>query len=367
MRYSFTTALTFIKRNMMMTAISIVSISLALVIPAIFMTQYFTARNNFNQYARLVDLQNTYIVNVSSANYQELDVILVDELMNTTNVAKNVHFYSRMHANFIIHNYHFITGIDLTEVTPSIHELYNDDALYQGRWLSNQNEGMVGRRVANLFEVKEGDALNIGNDEFIVTGIFDIPTKNNSIWIHYEENTERTRWNMWYYVQILEVSEQHNESDLTLFFRERGFDADVLHPIHYIQRLESHLASGWLISLLLSVIAILYCMLNIGAVQSLYTNEHQKNSAIMRALGASHSFILAQEFIRTLIISFLTSSLSFLILFLIDDYNLLKIIEMEVGHQTFFFIWLISLLILNIFVIFSHIKTSKCSISSILK
>jgi hypothetical protein len=87
----------------------------------------------------------------------------------------------------------------------------------------------------------------------------------------------------------------------------------------------------------------------------------------MRALGASRFFILVQVFLRSLIVSFTASSLSFLILFMIDHYNILSIIEMDIGNSTFFFTWLISLSIINIFIIRFYMKTSKISISEILK
>jgi hypothetical protein len=145
-----------------------------------------------------------------------------------------------------------------------MNELYNN-SVYQGSFLSAPNEGMVGRIIANLYNVEINDVLKIGNSEFIITGIFDIPTQNESIWIHYGEATDRTRWTIRYYIQTSGVNEQY-ENYLRSFFRQRGFFVDVLSPNEYIGRMQAHLVNGWLVSFFLSVIAVLYCVLNIGTI-----------------------------------------------------------------------------------------------------
>jgi hypothetical protein len=96
--------------------ISIISISLALVIPAVFMTQYFTARGNFNRYQHMINLQNIYVVNIDLLNDEDLNFIPIDELVETMSFIENAYLYSRIHSNFIMHHHQFIVGGRLTEI-----------------------------------------------------------------------------------------------------------------------------------------------------------------------------------------------------------------------------------------------------------
>lgn len=367
MVYSFAIAFTFIRRNMATTIISVISMSLALLIPAIFMTQYFTARHNLSDYLRMINLQDTYITDVDMNHIEDVDLVLLNEALTAADFTRNVYLYSRFHSNFVMHNHQFIAGTELTQVSPNIKALYGDDFLYQGNWLEHENEMVVGLRTAKRFGIEVNDRIHIGNDEFIVTGIFNIPTKNESIWIYYSDAADRTIFSIRHYIQVLGSDEQQAEHDLGFFFREQGIRASVTQAAVYVRQLEEHVAGGWIASLFLSVIAIIYCVLNIGIIQSLHANEHQKNKAIMNALGASHTFVLRLEFIRSCIVSFVASGFSFLILYLLQRYNVLVIIEMNAGYETFFLLWFLSLLITNIFIIYFHRKVRRTTISEILK
>lgn len=370
MKYALVVALALIKRNLVTTMISIISVSLALTIPAIFITQYFTILSNLDEYFQMINLDSTYIINIENIHeidIQKLDLTELNEQLSAIDFVENVYLYSRSDANFIMHNQQFIVGVGirLIQVTFNINELYNYYPLYQGSWLTTENESVIGRRVANRFGVQIGDQLSVGNDEFIVTGIFDIPTKNEGIWIHYGKSVGRAIWGIRYYIRALENNEQY-EDYLATFFSERGLIANVSCANTYIS-LESRLASGWRILLFLSAVSMVYCILNIAAVQSLHANEQQRNNAIMHALGASRSFILVQEFIRSFIISFVAASITFFILFLLEHFNFLTITEMSVGYQTFLFIFLSSFLLVNIISIYSYIKTRRITISEMLK
>lgn len=366
MKYLFETSLTLIKRNIVTNVISIISVALALTVPAVFMTQYFTARDNFNEYLSLINLQDVLIVNIVSYDFERLDLVSTDELVENIDFIEIAHLYSRVFSEMVMHNHNFIVGVDLVEISPSISELYDESALYIGSWISNENEAMVGKITANLFEIEIGDTLHVGSNELIITGIFDIPTQNENIWWSFGGVENSHLQSVHYYVKTLE-SNEYQMNYLENFFQERNHAVDVLQEFEYVERLEARVSSGWLVSAVLSGIAILYSFLNIGIIQSLHVDEHKKNNAIMRALGSSHWFVLFQEIVRTFIVSLVASSISFVILSLISYYNIFRIIEMRVGYQTFFFTWFVSFIVMNFFVIWFHFKTSRISISAVLK
>jgi hypothetical protein len=114
----------------------------------------------------MINLQNTSVVNIHLLNDKDLNYISIDELMETMSFVENVHLYSRIHSNFILHHHHFIVGSRLTEISANMNELYNN-SVYEGSFLSAPNEGMVGRRIANLYGVEVNDVFKIGNSEFI--------------------------------------------------------------------------------------------------------------------------------------------------------------------------------------------------------
>jgi ABC-type antimicrobial peptide transport system permease subunit len=233
---------------------------------------------------------------------------------------------NRVFNKIIMSRNKFITGVSVFTTDKGLSDFFRNNYMLEGNWLTKETDCVLGSIVAKEYNILVGDEIRIGNNHYTISGIIRIPKFNISILIP-QSSIQNLELNdcVYYINQTKEINEIEN-------YINQNFNSYMIYNENSILKQEKkRMQSGWGPSIIISVIAFIYGIMNIKNMEKFYFAKKMINCGIMRALGASRLQIFFVLYIEKAILSIISALITYVLVYLLHLTSFNYVITMNVN------------------------------------
>lgn len=335
MRYIISIVRRTLFRDKLKFFVFVICLSLGMLIGAIFISQANYAVNSYLNYKSTTNFEDMIKVRVENHG-KEMSEFLVPDFVQELYVEKS------FSENIVFYDDKIVSGAELLLMSKEFPELLKKTYPITGRWFQNEKECLIGNIVKGKYGVELGEQILIGSNTYEVVGILEIPYYDKSIIIDesllatMEFNSSQCN----YYLKHFNINE-----NIMINFEKyllKSWDKySIQDEKEIFKELKSRLFTGWTSSIIISVIGLIYGIINIRNIEKFYFYKKKKVYGIMLAYGARYSHIWLNIYLETGILAILSSFLTFIIVYGLGFTKLNTIITMKVDLLVFVFLFLI--------------------------
>jgi len=323
--------------NKYINAIQILCLTLGMIIPFFFLCQFNGAfldskeNDKFQITDKLIMFSPDLYSDVKVL--QKADIQLMKQIENI----ENVYFINRYHTNNIFINNKLNISYSVYTVDKDINSCWKADWIEEGEIWENNNECIIGKVVAQRSRLIIGDDIEIDGKVYIIKGISDIPKYRSSILINQELVDNIELWDVVYYADVSnDIDKVSNEINNWLIKNYGTYHIYIGQEINQLEY--TKLSRGWFTSIILSIISLIYSLVNIYNILYFYSIKTRRKLAIILAIGATKGQIFIQKYFEIGINMFIASILSYISLSLIQKTFIQYILSIKVSSYIFFII-----------------------------
>lgn len=314
--YLGTTSIKRMWKNKFVAFVQIVCVALGMLVPFFFIGQYYAAHINAENNVSLIN--TTGMIQLEPDMEKDItDVMPISEISEFLKMfpQEEIHFVNAYSTNDVWINSEVSPGSSIYIVDASVNKMWRGEWLKEGTGLKKgKRDCMVGNLFAKKKQISVGDTIEVDQKKFLVSGICKISRE--------EEITQK-----------------------------------------YYEKLQK----GWSVSVIISIISMLYGMVNLYNILYFFFMKTRKNLFICMTQGSSRLDIFIQKYLEIGINTFFSSILCYLFLRVIQASKIQYMFEIKIDSVIFLLMLLVGQFLACIYACFLIKKTNKMSIAQQLR
>lgn len=340
--YIATVTMKSIWRNKFVACIQTLCFALGMLIPFFFVSQYYAAHADAEKNIKLIDTKNLLQLEPdmkADANsvMQKPEISAFSKMFPS----EEIHFINYIYTdNVLIHN-KVCAGASICIVDNSIDRMWRDGWLAEGSGLKKgKKDCIVGKSFAKKYKISVGDFIEVEQERYLVSGIFDIPAYKRNILLNVDGVSKLDLWDVKYFVKMKRLDENKVTEIEKYIFGMSGM-CTINKEEEITKKYFENLKDGWLFSIIISVISLLYGMINLYNILYFFFIKTRKNVFICITQGATKLHLFLQKYIEIAINTFFSSVLSYLLLQVIQNSKIQYMFEIKADGVIFLLMFLV--------------------------
>lgn len=366
MRYLIKNIFISLLGNIFEGLINIICLSLGMLVATIFISQANNAIASYKSTVNYMYLDNTLLAKTMYFDAKKIQLNEIDNIKRDMKNIKEIIPLNYLFENVVIHNKNYISGVGTYTTDINFSSLFKNNYMSKGGWIETDNDCVVGKRVAEKYNIDIGASIIIGSNNYYVSGIIEIPSYKNSIFISQNSIRNLKIQDADYYIvyepktddTINEVKEYINANYGSYKFSDRN---------EIIDQQKQRLRRGWGPSIVISVITFLYGIINLKNIDEFYYIKKKVTYGIMRAYGATRTQLLMTRYIESGVLAIISSTITFVIARLLQYTRLNDVITMKVDISIFIILLIMGQVFAMALSIINMSKLNKQEISDIVR
>ena len=347
MRYYFEILFKLEKKHLINICIDIVCLSLGFLIAIIFLGQASVAFSDYlnDKKGFLLD---DYLVCIPQTDSIRLLREDLDDLIREHKEIDSIQMFNRKNEEMMIFEQSFCPDVTIIEVTDHYFDIFDEDYMIGNKEINNSS-AIIGKKIAKQYDITLGDEVIVSNKKMNIRGLIDIPQYDNSLFVLENTIANSEPDDCKYFVKLNRLKEKKDFID--------GIESvygkyDVYSGKEYIELEKERLFKGWSFSIIIAIVTISYGLLNIFNIESFFVIQQKKEMAVLRALGASKVNIMTVKLFRALIIAVISSSVTSLMVWILEHTKMTELIEFHLNYVVYF---ISTSMIMLIYAVFSYV------------
>lgn len=316
-KYIIEIAVKSLIRSKVVAITEIICLTLGMVIPFFFIAQfnngYYEAKKNAGAFIT----ENIIMLNPDYGG-DALPIVRNDfSTIAQVDGVDGIYYENVMQReNVFIHN-SLVIGYKLCLVDENFNDILSSGWLSDGKTIVKENECIIGKKLAKKENVTIGDTLRINDNEYIVSGINQIPNYEKSIMI---SDTSKVKFDLYDATYFIKTDGNIKDigSDLENHVISHYGTYDFYYETEINNLFYNKLSSGWGPTIVISLLSLLYSLVNIYNIMRFYTIKFRRKIAISLAFGSTKGQIYLQKYIEVAIVSLMGSFLTYFTLYCIE-------------------------------------------------
>lgn len=355
-----------IYRNKVIFIIQILCLTLGMIIPSFFLSQYngalLDAKENdtFQMTDNLMMIRPDMYSDVKVLQRSDLEL-----LKNNVNI-KDVYFINRHMTNNIFANNELMVDYNVYIVNTEINDIWNEGWIAEGETWKDSRDCIIGYTVAQKSNLKIGNTIEIDGTAYVIKGISKIPKYKRSILLNQEAINNLVLWDVDVFIKV-----NHNLDDFEDELNKWLINNYGTYRIYLEQEINQQaytkLSSGWTVSIILSFSSLIYSLVNVYNILFFYSEKTKKKTGVSLAIGANKRHIFIQKYLEIGINMFIASVLSYISLYFIQRTPIQHILPIRIGGYIFLIMVIFGQCSASIYTKLLLYKTLKNPISDILR
>lgn len=340
--YIATATIKSIWRNKFVACIQILCFALGMLIPFFFIGQYYAACADVEKNTKLIDTKNLLQLEPDMETDTN-SAMQISELSEFSKMfpSEELHFINTYNTNNVLINNEVCAGTSIYIVDNSIDRMWRNGWLAEGNGLKEGKEDcIVGNSLAKKNKISVGDFIEVEQQRYLVSGICDIPVYKSSILLNADGVSELDLWDVKYYVKMGKLDENKVTKIEKYIFGKNGM-CKISKEEEITNKYFEELKRGWSVSIIISVVSMLYGMINLYNILFFFFMKTRKNVFICITQGATKIHIFLQKYIEIAINTFFSSVLSYLLLQVIQNSKIQYMFEIKVDDVIFLLMFLV--------------------------
>ncbi len=372
------------KNNMVCIIFDIISLALGLMIGVIFLAEANLQVKDRQSDNKLLNKDQfvTYEPNFDAEKIQNDEL---SEIEKELEGIQSIFVENRLSSYVLKYNNKFCMDAAIVSVSDDFETYVKPEAI-KGEMFKQENEIIIGKDIAEQYDIHIGDIVEIDMYTFSVCGIAQVAKyKNAAICLHsrlkgvqYADCT--------YYVKADEegrkafddVLRQEGYADDVKYVRVRELGQDVFSlkrnggnyicysPEEALYKEDEYFKSGWKPSILIAIISLCYALLNIMNVEVFFAMKQKKYIAVMQALGASRWKMVLSKVLYSLFISFFSSVLAVFLTWCLQKTEFRYLVNMNIDVRLIVAVMVFSQILYALFCYVLYNRIYKRSVINIL-
>ena len=355
-------------RNKFIACIQILCFALGMLVPFFFLGQYYAARWNAEGNAKLIDTKNL----IQLEPDMEIDTTSVMQVYELSAFLEKfkleeIHFINRHSTNAIVVNNEVCVGSSVYIVDNSIDKIWKSGWLGDGEGLKKgERDCLIGSLFAKKKCLSVGDTIEMDQQQYQVGGICNIPEYKNSILINVDGCLETELWDVQYYVKMGKM-EDNTIAQIEKYIFGRSGRCKISKEEEITEKYYAKLKSGWTFSIIISIVSMLYGLLNLFNILYFFFLKTRKNMFICMTQGATKIHIFLQKYMEIGINTLFSSFLCYFILNVVQDSKIQYMFEIRVDNLLLIFMLIVGQILACIYACLIMCKVNQMSIAQQLK
>lgn len=358
--YIATITMKSIWRNKFVACIQTLCFALGMLIPFFFVSQYYAAHVDAEKNLKLIDTKNLLQLEPD----MKADVNSVMQKPEISAFSKmfpseEIHFINYIYTdNVLIHN-KVCAGASICVVDNSIDSIWRDGWLAEGSGLKKgKKDCIVGKSVARKYKISVGDFIEVEQQRYLVSGLLDIPAYKKNILLNADGVSKLDLWDVKYFVKMKRLDENKFTEIEKYIFGTSGM-CTISKEEEITKKYFENLKDGWLFSIIISVVSMLYGMINLYHILYFFFMKTRKNVFICITQGATKLHIFLQKYIEIAINTLFSSVLSYLLLQVIQNLKIQHMFEIKADGVIFLLMFLAGQLFACVYAYLITCKVNK--------
>lgn len=315
------------KKNTACIVFDIISLALGLVVGVVFLAQANLGVKDKELDDELLN-KNQFAVYEPSYNAGKIQDDERMELEERIREIQNILVENRLNDEILEYNNSFCMDAYILSVSDNFGLYFKPEAI-KGRMIEEENEILIGKDVAEQYDIHIGDVVEMDIYTFSVCGIVQTAKyKKAAICLH--SGLDGIQYaDCIYYVEASEEGMKAFDGELiksgyadnvnyvkvseegagVFDLKQSGHDYTCYSAQEVLKKEQEYLKTGWGPSILIAVISLFYALLNIMNVEMFFAIKQRKSIAVMQALGASKEKMILAKVLYSLFVSFLSGFL----------------------------------------------------------
>lgn len=366
--YIATATMKSIWRNKFVACIQILCFALGMLIPFFFVSQYYAAHADAEKNIKLIDTKNLLQLEPDMKTDTN-SAMQISEISTFSKMfpSEEIHFINYIYTNNVLINNKVCAGSSICIVDNSIDRMWRDGWLAEGNGLKKgKKDCIVGNSLAKKNKIFVGDFIEVEQQRYLVSGICDIPAYKRSILLNADGSSETDLWDVKYYVKMKKIDENKVAEIEKYIFGKSGM-CNISKEEQITNKYFERLKDGWSVSIILSVVSMLYGMINLYNILHFFFLKTRKNIFICITQGATKIHIFLQKYIEIAINTFFSSVLSYLLLQVIQNSKIQYMFEIKADGVIFLLMFLVGQIFACLYAYLIIWKVNKMSIAQQLR
>lgn len=368
MRYLMRTSLKSLWRNRFTTVIHILCFTLGMLIAAIFICQANGARDSYKNYNRFMKLDKVIIMKppFSVGKDKRIQLQDLDKIKRDLYFIEDIFALNRMQEKIIRSGDNYISGVGIYTVPIEFSNCFSEEYIHKGDWIRDNEDCVIGKKVAQKYKLNIGDRIEAGVNSYKIIGIIGLTKYENVVFLNEKSLVDLELNDCTYYIKLGNYTKE-NIDTLYQYFQKNYGSYDIKESSEMIAEEKDRLYRGWGPSIFIAVLALIYGLLNIKNIQSFYIEQTKGSIAIMIAYGANYNQILTQKIMQNSILSFISSIVVFIIVYLLQFTKLNIVFNLKVDKNAYWMLLVVTQLISLVFSYFMYRKLLNKQVTEILR
>lgn len=366
--YLGTTSIKRMWKNKFVAFVQIVCVALGMLVPFFFIGQYYAAHINAENNVSLIN--TTGMIQLEPDMEKDItDVMPISEISEFLKMfpQEEIHFVNAYSTNDVWINSEVSPGSSIYIVDASVNKMWRGEWLKEGTGLKKgKRDCMVGNLFAKKKQISVGDTIEVDQKKFLVSGICNVPAYKNSILLNGDGCSDIQLWDVKYYVRMQKIEEKKVNKIENYIFGKSGI-CKISREEEITQKYYEKLQKGWSVSVIISIISMLYGMVNLYNILYFFFMKTRKNLFICMTQGSSRLDIFIQKYLEIGINTFFSSILCYLFLRVIQASKIQYMFEIKIDSVIFLLMLLVGQFLACIYACFLIKKTNKMSIAQQLR
>lgn len=276
-------------------------------------------------------------------NLEQCVVVEVDRIaklddLNNLNFIKQIYGFHRVFENIVIHKDLSITGSQIYAADYGFYQCFSKDYPMEGEWIEGPDQCVIDAQIHRKYGIELGAEITVGNNNYKVAGILHMPHFASTIIIPKALINENRLNRLTLYLKYEGKLTEDNRKDLDAFLIKKAIDYRIGDANMILSTEKNKLQRGWEPTIAISIIALLYGIVNIKNIEKFYFVRRKLTYGIILAYGASKKHIFFIMYLESGFLAFLSSILTYCGAYLLQYSRLNYIISMRVDVIIFFVI-----------------------------
>lgn len=355
-------------RNKFIACIQILCFALGMLVPFFFLGQYYAAHVNAEENTKLINTKNL----IQLEPDMETDTISVMQITGVFEFSnkfqsEEIHFINRHSTDAILVNNEICAGSSVYIVDSAIDRIWKEGWLGDGEGLKKgQRDCLIGSLFAKKNQLSVGDTIEIDQQQYQISGICNVPEYKSSILINADGCSEVELWDVKYYVKMDEMDDNMIKEIEEYIFGDSGM-CRINKENEIKERYYAKLKKGWTVSVIISVVSMLYGLLNLFNILHFFFLKTRKNVFICMTQGATRMHIFLQKYIEIGINTFFSSFVCYFLLNVVQNSEIQYMFEVKVDGVLLLFMLMIGQIFACLYACLIMWKVNKMSIAQQLK